>query len=180
MDIQQEKDSLRKSCLNFRKKQNIEIISKKIVNNIKNTHYFKKAKNIMIYMPLKYEIDITPLLKSPDKSFYLPKCVKDEIKVVKYEKDMQFIKSNFKVMEPVSNDFIDIEVLEIVFIPALCCDINKNRLGYGCGFYDRFLKRLSKNTIKIIISSEQTCYLKIPSTDFDEKADFIINEENIL
>ena len=180
MDIQEEKDILRKSCLNFRKKQNIEIISKKIVNNIKNTDYFKNAKNIMIYLPLKYETDITDLLNIDGKNFYVPKCVDNEIKVVKYEKNMQLIKSNFNVLEPVSNIYTNISILDIVFIPALCCDLNKNRLGYGCGFYDRFLKKLNKNTIKIIISSKETCYLKIPATDFDEKADFIINEENIL
>ena len=180
MDIQEKKDILRKNCLKMRKKHNLKLISYKIVNNIKNIHYFKYAKNIMIYMPLKYEIDITSLLNISDKNFYLPKCVRDEIKVVKYEKNMQFIKSNFNVLEPVSKDYVDISILDIVFIPALCCDLNKYRLGYGCGFYDRFLKKLSKSTIKIIIASKEMCYLEIPVTNFDEKADFIINEENIL
>ena len=180
MDIQEEKNILRKNCLKIRKKHNLKFISHKIVNNIKNTHFFKDAKNIMIYMPLKYEIDITSLLNISDKNFYLPKCVKDEIKVVRYEKNMHLIKSNFNVLEPSSNDYIDISILDIVFIPALCCDLNKYRLGYGCGFYDRFLKKINKNTLKIIISSKEMCYDKIPVTNFDEKADFIINEESIL
>ena len=93
---------------------------------------------------------------------------------------MHLIKSNFNVLEPSSNDYIDISILDIVFIPALCCDLNKYRLGYGCGFYDRFLKKINKNTLKIIISSKEMCYDKIPVTNFDEKADFIINEESIL
>lgn len=180
MDIQEEKDLLRQNCLKKRKKLNIELISKKIVDNIRNNKYFQKAQNIMIYMPLKYEIDITSLLDIQYKNFYIPKCVENEIKVVKYEKNMQLIKSNFNVLEPVSIDYIDISILDIVFIPALCCDLSKCRLGYGCGFYDRFLKKLNKNTIKIIISSKEMCYFKIPVTNFDEKADFIINEESIL
>ncbi len=180
MDIKKEKSLLREKCKKIRKNQNIEIISKKIVNKIKNNTHFINARNIMIYMPLKYEIDITSLLNTLGKNFYLPKCVDNEIEVIKYEKNMEFIKSNFNVLEPVSNDYIDISILDIVFIPALCCDLNKYRLGYGCGFYDRFLKKLNKKTIKYIITSKEMCYLEIPKDEFDEKADFIINEHEIL
>lgn len=180
MDIQIEKDSLRQQCKKKRKQQNIEIISKKVVSNIVKSNFFKFAKHIMIYMPLKYEIDITSLLTFSDKNFYLPKCVENEIKVIKYEKNMQLKKSGFNVLEPNSNDFVDEKILDTIFIPALCCDVNKNRLGYGCGFYDRFLKKLNSNTNKIIVASEEMCFEKIPTNDFDEKADFIVTEINIL
>lgn len=180
MDIQIEKDLLRQQCKKIRKQQNIEMISQKVVSNIAKSIFFKIAKHIMIYMPLKYEIDITSLLHFSDKNFYLPKCVKNEIKIIKYEKNMQLTKSGFNVLEPNSNDFVDEKILETIFIPALCCDINKNRLGYGCGFYDRFLKKLNSNTNKIIVTSKEMCFEKIPTNDFDEKADFIINEESIL
>ena len=93
---------------------------------------------------------------------------------------MQLKKSSFNVLEPSSNEFVCEKILDTVFIPALCCDINKNRLGYGCGFYDRFLKKLNSNTNKIIVTSEEMCFKKIPTNDFDEKADFIITEENVL
>ena len=53
MDIQIEKDSLRQQCKKKRKQQNIEIISQKVASNIIKSAFFKFAKHIMIYMPLK-------------------------------------------------------------------------------------------------------------------------------
>ena len=64
--------------------------------------------------------------------------------------------------------------MDIIFVPALAVDNEGNRLGYGGGFYDRFLKDLK--TTKIVPISKSLVFDNIPTEDFDIKIDMIITD----
>ena len=83
-------------------------------------------------------------------------------------------------MEPVSeNQFNDIFKLDIILIPLLGFDINGNRVGYGYGYYDKFLAQCV-NTIKIGISFEDPVNKIIDINENDIKLDFCITPKNIF
>ena len=128
----------RKLCLNNRKELDVKSISKDVVNDIYNSCVLKNCKNIGIYYPLKYEIDITSLLDLyPDKVFYLP-ITTDELSFVRYDKKTVLKDGPFNTKEPVGN-IINRDMIDCFFIP--CVGINKynKRIGYGKGYYDRYL-----------------------------------------
>ena len=122
------KEELRKEIKAKRKLINIDC--QMLVENLMKTQEYKRAKNIMIFYPLKDEVNLLSLLKDKTKKFYLPKIdgEGDELCV-----------SCFKTFEPVT-EACDKNIVDFVIVPALCCDKNNYRLGYGGGFYDRFLK----------------------------------------
>ena len=71
---------------------------------------------------------------------------------------------------------------EILFVPLVGYDDNLNRLGYGGGFYDRYINRIEKNKkiIKIGLAFSYQRLKKIPIAEHDKKLDFIMTEKGIL
>ncbi len=70
--------------------------------------------------------------------------------------------------------------LDVIFTPGLAFDLDLNRLGYGGGFYDRYINQLRPDCIKIGLSFEFQIYGKLPITDYDRPMDIVITEERIL
>ena len=81
-------------------------------------------------------------------------------------------KSKFNIMEPCSEP-IEPELLDIIIVPALMADKNGYRLGYGGGFYDRFLP-LCKNAFKIVVVPKELFIAKLPHDEFDVKVDKVL------
>ncbi len=164
-----DKNSLRIWAKNKRKDLDINSISQNLVEILRKTPEYIKAKNIMIFYPLKNEINLLPLLEDKTKNFYLPKILDKELLCCSYCKDEVLKESCFKTFEPTTEP-VDKNILDLVIVPALCCDKNNYRLGYGGGFYDRFLS--DKNFITI------TCLPKelIVETIYHETHDIPLNK----
>ena len=94
--------------------------------------------------------------------------------------DSTAIKNNeWGIPEPVNGIEIQPENLEVIFIPLLAFDKNGHRIGYGKGFYDRFLKKCSPQAIKIGLSffeAEQENFKALPT---DIKLDFCVTPEKV-
>ena len=67
----------------------------------------------------------------------------------------------------------------ILLIPMVAFDKKLNRLGYGGGYYDRFLKKYEKNIIKIGLAISCQEVKKLPSNSFDKKMDYILTEKKL-
>lgn len=157
----------------------IKKISEKIVENIFNLEIYKNARHIMLFYPFGHEIDLRELLKDKNKNFYLPKVEGENLLVCPYKLGDEMTTSAFNTQEPISDPIEDTSILDIIFVPALMIDKAHNRLGYGGGFYDRFLSKQSPKTKRIVAIASDLIVKKIPSDDFDEKIDVTICE-NIL
>ena len=97
----------------------------------------------------------------PNKNFYLP-ITREEISFIKYNKDDILIPGPFKTKEPVG-DIISRDLIECFLIPCVAITKDNKRIGYGKGYYDRYLSNY--NGLKIGI-----CYKSYASVDVD--ADF--------
>ena len=166
------KEQIRKYVKIIRRTLDIDSISNDIVKSIRELPEYKQAQNVMIYYPLQSEINLLPLLDD-NKNFFLPKVHGEKLMTCPYKKGDDLKLSEFKTMEPRSMPS-DKRLLDIVFIPALCADKNNYRLGYGKGFYDRYLKGLS--AVKIVPVA--SCFLleELPHDRHDEKVDIVITE----
>lgn len=165
------KQELRQWVKEERKKLDFEALSLKLVDKLKQSDEYINAKNVMIFYPLKYEINLLPLLEDKSKKFYLPKISGENLLCCPYCIGDELSISCFKTKEPVVNE-VDKTILDLVIVPALAVDNNNYRLGYGGGYYDRFLKGL--NCSKVVCISKNFVVETIFPEDYDIKFDKII------
>ena len=126
--------------------------SSKIQTNLFFNIDFSKYKNVFIYLSsLKMgEIDTWDIIsKLKSNNIFIPKIINNEIKIAKYDSN-KFSKSNhFGIFE--CNEIVKVKI-DIAIIPMLSFNKNLYRIGYGGGYYDRFLK--NNNCFKIGLCSD--------------------------
>lgn len=168
------KEELREQAKQIRSLLQIEKISERIVENLRMVDIYDVAEHIMIFYPLENEINLLPLLDD-NKNFYLPKVQGDELLVCPYKKGDELANSKFNTKEPLTEP-IDVDILDLVFIPALMVDKNFHRLGYGKGFYDRFLFKKGLKALRIVPISSLLILEELPHDEYDAQFDIILDE----
>ena len=176
------KSEIRKKILKIRKKninKNFNIDFNYITKILKN----KKIVNKVIggYYPYNNEIDVMEILKKFERKntcISLPK-IKKNFQMDFYEwssQDPLFI-NKYGIPEPTSNKIV---YPNILIVPLVAYDKYLNRLGYGGGFYDRYIKKIKKRkkifTIGLGYAFQKI--KKVPINKYDIKLDFIISEKH--
>ena len=164
------KQQLRNWAKEERSKLDMETLSKELVRKLKLTEEYKQAKHVMIFYPMKDEVNLLSLLEDTGKTFYLPKIEGDSLLCCKYDKDLPLCESCFHTKEPTNTN---IYTPDLVIAPALAVDKKFYRLGYGKGFYDRFLRT---NKVKTVVCvPKQLIVDTIFPEEFDIPADKVIS-----
>ena len=187
LNLQLEKDKIRQEILKKRNNLSTEEVEKKSDLIIENLGKFiKNAENIMIFMDMKNEVRITKLMELyPEKSFFIPKITDSknrEMKINKYEEN-ELVLHKFGYYESSSIDFYNENILDIVIVPAVVFDFEKNRIGFGGGYYDTFLKKIRGENKKVLFVG--VCYDfqivdEVPTESHDMILDFIISENKVI
>ena len=183
--VKERKEILRKEILDRRKKlkeEEIKELSRKVVENLKKLKCFKKAKTLLLYYPVKGEVDIRPLfeeLLKEGKILLLPK-VSDEGELYAVEvRDLNVLKKGaFGIPEPVGGRIFKPEKVDFVAVPGVAFDPKGNRLGMGKGFYDRFLPRVKG--CKVGIAYDFQLLKQVPTEGHDVKVDYVVTPTQIL
>lgn len=128
----------RKEALSLRKLENSDLVSIDIVNQIIESKVLDLYDNIGIYYPIGNEINIMKLVELyPNKNFYLP-ITRDEIDFIKYNKDDVLVDGLFNTKEP-KGDIVKRDIIECYLVPCVAITNDNKRIGYGKGYYDRYL-----------------------------------------
>ena len=178
------KSKLRKKILRAREKnnkRNIQIDFNQIIKILKKEKINKKI--IGGYYPVNFEIDDLPLLKKFEKSKF-----NISLPVIKKNFQMDFYKWSFSEILKVNKYGIpepenkNIVYPDILLVPLVAFDKNLNRLGYGGGYYDRLIEKLSKKKkiIKIGLALSIQEIDKVPINVYDQKLDYIITNKYII
>lgn len=184
-----QKNTLRKFMLNKRSLlSDIEVnkMSLNIFELLKSTKVLS-FKNILVYSDFKNEVktsDIIKYLLVNDRGVFLPKCdITTETFNAVQISDINCItqKNKYGIKEPQYNFSFkqsDAEI-ECVIIPGIAFDTDGNSIGFGCGYYDKFLKNNS-NAFKIGLCYEFQIVDKIEKDRFDIPMDMLITENRII
>lgn len=170
------KSELRKWAKDKRKGLNLPEISSLITDNIRKTEIYRRSQNILIFYPLQSEINLLSLLDDK-KNFYLPRVNNELLEVCPYKKGDSLILSKLKIYEPETKD-VDKTNIDLIFTPALCADERFYRIGYGGGYYDRFLSDF--RGYKIIVLPDELMVENISEEETDIRCDGIITQKKSL
>ena len=117
-----------------------EKFSRALARQVKKLANFKTGKKIALYLPNDGEINpkyIHKFLKKTGNSLYLPLLFGKKLKFAKIGKN--FRKNRFGISEPKNTQILSANKINIIFMPLVGFDKNKNRIGMGGGFYDQTL-----------------------------------------
>ena len=179
------KSLLRISMLNKRNSlSKLEIFEKSrvIQEQVIHSHQFKHADVVGAYFPNTQQIIKVQL--ENDKTLALPRIDNDEIifhKISgKYYQERLLIEGRMGIKEPRSS-CIRASDLDIVIVPAIAFDKNGSRLGYGRGYYDRFIAGKKNRIFTIGLGFDfQLIEDEIPTSSSDEKINMIVTEQRVL
>ena len=178
------KDNLRKKIINLRKTNyNDQVITFTQFKRILKKLNLRKNINIGGYYPINSEIGCLEILEKLEKNNY-----KISLPVTKKKNNMDFYEWSFKdslkvsnrgIPEPIANKKVFPDVL---IVPLVGFDNYKFRLGYGGGFYDRYISKILKIkkivTIGFAFSIQEI--KKIPVNKHDQKLDIILTNKGII
>lgn len=188
VNIKKEKIELRDTCKAKRKamsQEKKEQLDSKIASRIENLWVFREAKTLLAYMSLPIEVGTRPLLetaKRHGKRVALPLCITETHSMEFYivEDESQLVKGAYGIMEPdvtVCERLIDMSE-SLCIVPALAFDRSGYRLGFGKGYYDRFLSSYKGKTVGIIYSD--FIVDELPHGRYDKRVDYIISENKLM
>ena len=161
-----------------------ESFAEALLVQIQKIAEFQSGQKIAIYLPNDGEIDTKYLevfLKKQAYDVYLPILDGKSLKFAEVGKN--FKKNQFGIDEPVSTQILKAEQLDIIFMPLVGFDQNKNRIGMGGGFYDRtlaFKQQQSSNAPKLYgLAFDCQKTEKLDVKDWDVPLDAIITPSSI-
>ena len=178
------KSKLRKKIIRIREtinKKNIQIDFNQILKILKKE---KITKGIIGgYYPVNFEVDDLVLLKKFEKDKF-----DISLPVIKKKFQMNFYKWSFSDLLKVNKygipepEIKKIVIPDVLLIPLVAFDKNLNRLGYGGGYYDRLIKKLSKKKkiVKIGLALSVQKIDKVPTNLHDQKLDYIVTNKYII
>lgn len=159
--------------------------SEAIFSALINTDEYENAGCIALYKSFGSEADTSNIALHAlfcGKTVAYPRVCGSDMKFYGYYKNMPFQKSCFGIQEPFDEEknIVSPEKFDLVIVPGLCFDKSKNRLGYGGGFYDRFLIKISAVKIALCFDEQIIKNGSLPVSENDVKADLIITDKRII
>ena len=181
----QQKNLVRKKYFILRKKKYYEI-NKYFFNpflDLIKLKFKKKKIKIALYYPSSFEVNVLKLLENnyvSNQQLLLPVVEKKEsMKFFPWEKNKVLNINKYGMLEPIKSKQ---RIPDIMMIPLLAFDKDKYRLGYGKGFYDRYLNKYLKkfkNILTVGVAFSFQKYHKLPINNKDVKLNYILTEKGI-
>ncbi len=150
------------------------------------TPEFRRARCVMIYLPLPDEVDLTPVALRAwqnQKTVAAPKVSWDKRHMIPMEirsLEVGLVPGIHGLREPAGGEPVSLEVLDIVVVPAMAFDNRGNRLGRGAGFYDRFLASPRFKGVAMGIAFREQVIDDVPMHENDVPVDMLVTDEEVL
>jgi len=183
LSVNTQKAALRKHLLEKRDATSAElreISSEKIHQNLKKISEYTNSQNIACYFPIGSEVDthdvMINILKQ-GKNLLLPRIVDNNIQFHIVSNLEKLERGSFEIMEP-KDSCEKAKKIDCVLIPTVGVSKLGVRLGYGYGYYDRFLSLT--DTVKISLTYSKQIVKSIPSDSHDIKMNWVVTEDEYI
>ena len=178
------KNQLKESMLEKRNSLSKEEIlgkSKKIKINLFSLDHYKNSKTIMFFVSFNSEVHTHEMIRDAlkSKTVVVPKVAQHEIEpsvIIDFD---NLISGKFGIPEPIETMKIAHKNIDLVLVPGIMFDKEGHRVGYGFGYYDKFLKKTPK-AVKIGLAFDFQVVDKIPKETHDMPVNLIVTEKRVV
>jgi len=183
------KQEIRKKYLDLRRalsSTEIDKSSREIANGFFLNVDFSSIHVIHIFLPIisKKEIDTWLIIERlrkehPHVKISIPKVEGERLVNFYFQDRKQLSENQWKILEPVSGEKTLANEIDVVIVPLLAVDRKGNRVGYGKGFYDKFLAECRSDCKKIGLSFFEPAEELIPVEAFDKRLDLAVTPTEV-
>lgn len=156
----------------------VKICSERVCNKITETDEYKTSTDICCYMSIKNEIDLQLLIKkafADEKRVWLPRIIEKNMDFYQYKPDTPLVKGTYGISEPDSEKVLIPNDTTLIIMPGAVFSKSNDRIGYGGGFYDRYLEK-HNGVITIAVAYDFQIVEDIPALMHDKKPSMIITD----
>ncbi len=182
IEMQDSKRRLRKEIRNslagFQRVERREA-SCKIVQLIAGLNVWRSATGVLAYAPIPDEPDITPLLAAFSGSVHLPVVNNNEVMIRPFTPDAAIVPGERGNLEPDTDEFSNLETIEIALVPGRAFTAGGLRLGRGGGHYDRILTKLPENCLLVGIGFALQLLDAVPQQAHDIVMHAVVTEYGV-
>ena len=175
-----DKKEFRKKCLEIRKEtEEKEEKSLIIQSSVLENPIYQEANVVAIYNSMGSEVNTKELIQSSilhKNVVLLPKVKDKRLIFVKVDENTRYEYSSFHIEEPVSNEEYQ-GPIDLIIVPGVAFTKDGKRLGYGGGYYDRYLE--GRNIPTLALAFESQIVEDIPTEEHDIRVDRVQTEENL-
>ncbi|KEO81560.1 5-formyltetrahydrofolate cyclo-ligase [Tumebacillus flagellatus] len=183
-----EKKALRRRLLDERQTLSVEAraaLDQKILNRLLALPEVQAANTMLVYLDFRAEVSSRGLIEwgiAQGKTVCAPVTIVDERRLipVKLRCADDVILGAYDIREPANrSDTVDAEEIDLVVLPGVGFDREGGRLGYGGGYYDRFLPKLKPGTPRIAVAYELQMLDAVPLEPHDARLDAVVTEARV-
>ena len=187
MTISEQKLHLRRTMMEQRANESPALkqkIDQEIFSRLLRSELFRSAETVFTYCSVNDEIDTRAFMRAcldRGKVLCVPRCEKERgiMTARRIHTEAELCPGKYGIPEPPANaDCVSSEKIDLCIVPCLAIDLSGRRLGYGGGYYDRFLRLVSGKTAALC--AESRIMQAIPHDAFDVPCDLIYTERRIL
>ncbi|WP_226063239.1 5-formyltetrahydrofolate cyclo-ligase [Kaistella polysaccharea] len=163
----------------------VHSLSEKIFENFITEFDLKETQKVHCFLsiPEKGEVDTSLFLNFFFKNkikVFVPKIVKGRLIALEITEETPLIENSWGIKEPAGTEDCGVKDFDFVVVPLLYADEMGNRVGYGKGFYDRFLSGISDKTLKVGVSFFPPETKVDDVSEFDVPLDYLVTPTNVL
>ena len=190
MDLEKQtrKKAMRQKLLELRRALGEEARAEKsqyIQNRFLALPEFRQAGQVMFFLNFNSEVATTELVEKAlalGKKVALPRCTPGRVLLPLEVRDIEADTEagTLGIREPKAGLFqIEPSALDLIVVPGVGFDRNGNRLGFGGGYYDRFLKKLRPSTPRVALAFACQVSEELPVEEFDERITLLVTEYEV-
>lgn len=180
------KNELRKKYLEIRKEKDESVLKKaseKIIENLESIDEFQKSETVMVYVSYRNEVETHSLIKKlleAKKRVCVPLCEENCNMTAREIKDFsELVRGSYGILEPKESAYIvPKSEIDFVVVPGCVFSRTGHRIGYGKGYYDRFLEEMNAKTAGL--SYGFSLLDEVPCEKTDVPLDFVVTEREIV
>ncbi|MDW8067373.1 MAG: 5-formyltetrahydrofolate cyclo-ligase [Anaerolineae bacterium] len=159
--------------------EDVAAASEAICRHLADWPRLQTARIVMAYMAFRNEPDVSPLFRRLSHIYWvLPRVEGDRLVVHPYDPD-RLVRHPYGMLEPAADlPVVDPIRVEIVLVPGVAFDRHGGRLGFGGGFYDRFLP--TTPALRVGVTYDTCLVDQLPCTAADQRMDWIVTPQGLI
>lgn len=170
----QQKDRLTKLDPGKKKAESLSLYKQLFTSDL-----WQQAQTITVTLNLPIELDTQPIIQQAwelDKTVLIPKIIQKKMIFTEFEETTRLVEGNMHILEAVTSDEFPKEQIDLMIVPGLAFTKPGKRLGFGAGFYDRYLADFTGQTLSLSLNDQ--LLEQLPSDRLDVRIKQILTPED--